>query len=145
MLQEMKAGQGAWKQDCTSLILAPSYPDWVDLGLKLVVFFLTQSCSTAIDLWVLEAQSRNVVLPLRVAAVLNENSSKVALHFAGFTLLNASTEEGNNYRLMLILRLYKCALNLRVWGLLRVIPNEFHKGQSLLLEIHNINCCMLSI
>ena len=72
-----------------------------------MVFFLTQSCSMAIDLWVLETQSRNVVSPLRVAAVLNENSSKVALRFAGFTLLNASTEEGNNHRLMLVLRLYR--------------------------------------
>ena len=77
-----------------------------------MVFFLTYPCSTAIDLWVLEAQSRNAVSPLRVAAVLNENSFKAALHFAGFTLLNATTEEGNNYRLMLVLRLYKCALNL---------------------------------
>ena len=77
-----------------------------------MVFFLTQSCSTAIDLWVLETQSRNVVSPLRVAAVLNENSSKVGLHFAGFTLLNASTEEGNNHRLMLVLIQNKYALNL---------------------------------
>jgi len=28
-----------------------------------------------------------------VAGVLNEDKSKLALHFAGFTLLNASTEE----------------------------------------------------
>jgi len=49
--------------------------------------------STAIDLWVFEVLSQSVVSPLRVAGVLNEDKSKLALHFAGFTLLNASTEE----------------------------------------------------
>lgn len=67
---------------------------WSPMHTFSIIFNSPSVCSTAIDLWVFEVLSQSVVPPPRVAGVLNEDKSKLALHFAGFTLLNVSTNEG---------------------------------------------------